>query len=109
MPKKVFDCNHAVCDICIKTFGQKLKLKRYTFILPSYLLCGINNVIFTFYFIPPTAGICVLYINRGGIYGIILFTFFNYIERQFQQLRYPLRDHFNYVCGISTGKETFGL
>ena len=81
MPKKVFDCNYAVCDIYIKTFGQKLKLKRYTFILPSYLLYGVNNVIFTVYFIPSIAGIRVLYINRSGIYSIILLIFLNYIKR----------------------------
>ena len=80
MPKKVFDYSYAVYNIYIKTFSQKLKLKRHIFILPSYLLCNINNIIFIFYFIPPTAGIHVLYINKGGI---IPLTFLNYIKQQF--------------------------
>ena len=80
MLKKVFNYRHAVCDICIKTFRQKLKLEKYTFILPYYLLCGVNNAISTFCFIPPIAGIRVLYINRSSIYGIILLTFLNYID-----------------------------
>ena len=83
MPKKVFDCRHAVCDVCIKTFGQKLKLEKHTFILPCCLLYGVNNVISTFRFIPPIASIRVLCINGGGICGIIPLTFLNYIDRQF--------------------------
>ena len=83
MPKKVFNYSYAVYNICIKTFSQKSKLERYTFILPSCLLCGVNNVIFTFCFILLTAGIRVLCIDGGGIYSIILFIFLNYIKWQF--------------------------
>ena len=80
MPKKVFNYRHAVYNVCIKTFRQKLKLEKHTFILPYCLLCGVNNIISTFCFILSIASIRVLYINRGGIYSIILLTFLNYIN-----------------------------
>ncbi|OCL03051.1 FabD/lysophospholipase-like protein [Glonium stellatum] len=103
MPKKVFDCSHAVCDVCIKTFAKKSMLEKHVFTLSSCLLCGVRNATSTFRFIPPTAGIRVLCIDGGGIRGIIPLTFLNYLERQFQQLGCPLRDHFDYVYGTSTG------
>ena len=109
MPKKVFNYGHAVYNICIKTFRQKLKSEKHTFILPYCLLYDVNNVISSFCFIPPTASICVLCINKGGIYSIILLTFLNYINRQFQQLKCPLYNYFNYIYSISTSKEIFSV
>ncbi len=109
MPEKVFDCGYVVYNVYIKTFSQKSTSKKYTFILPSYLLYSLNNAISTFHFTPPIAGIHILCIDRGSIHSIILFMFFNYIKRQFQQLRYLLHDHFDYICSTSTDKETFSL
>jgi len=82
MPKKVFNYGHTIYNMCIKIFSQKPKSEKYTFIISSCLLYGVPQKISSFQFIPPIASTCVLYIDRGGIRGVIPLTFLNHIKQQ---------------------------
>jgi hypothetical protein len=104
MPEKVFDCGHSVCDICIKTFGTQSPSEKYSFVVSSCMLCGRDNSLSTFRYIPPTAGIRILCLDGGGIRGIISLAFVNYIDQQLQPFGCPFSDYFDYVCGTSAGK-----
>ncbi|KAF2194727.1 FabD/lysophospholipase-like protein [Zopfia rhizophila CBS 207.26] len=102
-PEKAFNCGHAICNPCIRRFGQRSRSEKHTFILSACILCGRNQSECTFRLIPPTAGIRILCLDGGGIRGVMPLTFLQHMERELYQLGCPLRDFFDYVCGTSAG------
>lgn len=64
-PEKVLSCKHALCDVCVQTFGIPSVSEKYTFTIHACPLCGaIEDDVFTF--IPPTAGTRILTLDGGG-------------------------------------------
>ena len=103
MPEKVLPCGHALCDVCIKICGSRAIAEKNTFKIKSCVICGASNPS-TFSFIPPTAGVRILSLDGGGVKGVIPLVFLQSLEEQMAELRCPLRDHFDLVCGTSSGK-----
>lgn len=103
-PEKVLGCGHALCDVCIQTFGIPSISEKYTFSMQSCPLCGIadNDAVFTF--IPPSAGIRVLSLDGGGVRGVVELAILKEIHQKFAHLHLDLPDYFDYVCGTSAGK-----
>ena len=103
MPEKVLDCGHALCDFCVKIFGKKSPAEQYTYTLPSCVLCGKRNGLGPYRFLPPTAGVRMLTLDGGGVRGVIPLVLLQAIEQQVDKLGIPLREHFDLVCGTSSG------
>lgn len=101
-PEKVLDCGHAFCDICIRTFGIK-EHELYTFAVTECMTCGVSHSSRRFTFIPPTAGTRLLSIDGGGVRGIVPLVVLQRLERDLAFLGCPLRDHFDFVGGTSSG------
>lgn len=104
MPEKVLDCGHAYCDNCIKTFGARSESKMYTFSLSHCVICSLPHSSQSFTFLPPTAGLRVLSMDGGGVRGIISLTILRQLEADLSYLGCPLRDHFDFVAGTSSGQ-----
>jgi patatin-like phospholipase/acyl hydrolase len=103
MPEKVMACGHALCDSCIKIFGQRSYSERNTFELSECLLCGVSYSSSAFRFVPPTAGIRALTLDGGGVRGVIPLKFLEYIEKTLRKFCCPIQEYFDFVCGTSTG------
>ena len=80
MPKKVLNCNHALCNICIKIYGKQLSLIKYNYYLLSCILCILPYKASNFQFIPPSTGIHILSIDSKNIKGVISLIFLIYIK-----------------------------
>lgn len=104
MPEKVLTCGHALCDTCIRIFGARCRSERNTFKLTECILCGVNYKSCIFRFVPPTAGIRTLSIDGGGVRGVIPLVFLQHLDRTLAPLGCAIKDHFDFVCGTSAGK-----
>jgi hypothetical protein len=104
-PEKVFECGHAICNVCVRRFGQHSQYERHIFTIPACILCGRvqPRLKSTFRLIPPTAGIRILSIDGGGIRGVIPLTFLQSLNSELHTFNSDINDHFDYVCGTSAG------
>ena len=103
MPEKVLDCGHALCNICIKTYGRRSSSTKYNYYLSSCVLCASPHRASDFQFVPPSAGIRILSIDGGGIRGVISLIFLIHIEQALSNFGCSLREHFDLICGTSAG------
>ena len=103
-PDKVFDCGHAVCNMCIRRFGHRSQFEKHSFILQACILCGQIQSQSIFHLIPPTAGIRTLSIDGGGVRGVIPLMFLQRLNEEVAELGCTLQDLFDYVCGTSAGQ-----
>ncbi|KAL5400585.1 hypothetical protein PMIN03_012258 [Paraphaeosphaeria minitans] len=104
-PEKVFECGHAICNVCVRRLGQRSTLSRHSFLLPECKLCGRlqSSEKNTFDLVPPSAGLRVLSIDGGGVRGVIPLVHLDHIDKEMQILGSPIQDCFDYVCGTSAG------
>ncbi|KAF5845605.1 hypothetical protein GGP41_009361 [Bipolaris sorokiniana] len=104
-PEKVFACGHAICNVCVRRFGQPSNSERHSYEIEQCVLCGFfqppDQRNFTL--IPPTAGIRILCVDGGGVRGVIPLMFLKHLESQIKHLGGPIHDLFDYVCGTSAG------
>ncbi|KAF2727575.1 FabD/lysophospholipase-like protein [Polyplosphaeria fusca] len=103
MPEKVFDCGHAICNVCIRRFGERPRSEKHEYTLIACILCGQSQSKRSFRLKPPTAGIRILCIDGGGIRGVVPLTFLQDLDRSLSHFKRPLGDYFDYVCGTSAG------
>lgn len=105
-PEKVFQCGHAICNVCVRRFGQRSTLSRHSFQLPNCILCGRLQSFdkATFDLVPPSAGIRVLSIDGGGVRGVIPLVHLDHLDQELRFLGSPVRELFDYVCGTSAGE-----
>ncbi|KAK4974003.1 hypothetical protein LTR28_010799 [Elasticomyces elasticus] len=102
-PEKVFDYGHALCDTCIKTYGKRSNAEKYTFAMTACILCGAAHHGPASQMVPPTAGVRMLSLDGGGVRGVIPLVFLDRMEQLLSDLRCPLGDFLDFVCGISAG------
>jgi hypothetical protein len=106
MPEKVFQCGHAICDVCVRRFGVSSGGK-HSFAIPCCRLCGYEQPKDrrVFRLIPPTAGIRTLCIDGGGVRGVIALMFLECFADELSELGGTIYECFDYVCGTSAGKK----
>ena len=90
MPEKVLNCSHTLYNIYIKIYRRRLSLTKYNYYFSSYILCTSPYKASDFQFIPPSAGICILSIDSGGIKRVISFIFLIYIKQALSNFKYLL-------------------
>lgn len=91
MPEKTLCCGHAICEVCLVTFGSSDTLDRYTYRLKACPLYGIvKEEGQTFRLSLPTAGTRLLTIDGGGIRGVIPLTFLVALEGYLAPFKSPL-------------------
>ena len=103
-PEKVFSCGHAICDVCVRIFGQRYKEDKYTFNFPECPFCGTQDDLMRFQLIPPTAGIRVLGLDGGGVKGVIPLLILRELEKRTADFQMPPQNFFDFAFGTSAGK-----
>ncbi|KAF2849419.1 FabD/lysophospholipase-like protein [Plenodomus tracheiphilus IPT5] len=103
MPEKVVACGHALCDSCIRIFGNRSSSEKNTYELAACMLCGVNYQNSVFRFVPPTAGIRMLTVDGGGIRGVVPLMYLQHLDKSLAPLGCAIRDYFDFVCGTSAG------
>ena len=103
-PEKVLPCGHALCNMCVRIFGTKSRDEKNTFKVYTCILCGEQNASsLSFQLVPPTAGTRILTLDGGGVKGVIPLKFLDHLNKLMLEFCCPLRDHFDLVCGTSSG------
>jgi len=90
MPEKVLDYSYALYNIYIKIYRRRLSLIKYNYYLLSCVLCALPYRASNFQFMPPSASICILSIDGGGIRGVISLIFLIYIKQTLSNFGYLL-------------------
>jgi hypothetical protein len=104
-PEKVFQCGHAVCNVCIRRHGTPSRGQKHSFIIANCPLCGFLQPQGQrlFRLIPPTAGIRALCIDGGGVKGVIPLEILKHLQTTLSHLDSPINEFFDYICGTSAG------
>ncbi len=104
-PEHTLSCGHAICDMCLRIFGQPTS-RSYRFVIRKCTLCCSGTL--TAGLKPPTAGVRILSIDGGGIRGVVPLAFLELLQISIgPQLR--LQDLFDLAFGTSSGKRTHSL
>lgn len=101
-PEHTLSCGHAMCDVCLRIFGQPTS-RSYRFVIRKCTLCCSGTL--TAGLKPPTAGVRILSIDGGGIRGVVPLAFLELLQQTIgPKLR--LQDLFDLALGTSSGKLT---
>jgi len=102
-PEHTLSCGHAICDVCLRIFGQPTS-RSYRFVIRRCILGCLGTL--TAGLKPPTAGVRILSIDGGGIRGVVPLAFLELLQKTIgPQLR--LQDLFDLAFGTSSGKLTY--
>ena len=101
--EKFLSCSYTIYDVCVRIFGSTNPEARNTFVLSYCLLYRQSNRESDIVLMPATAGARLLSIDRGGIRGVILLVFLQYLQASFNELEVPLRDLFDFVSRTLAG------
>ena len=97
----VFECGHALCDICVAIFGDTVEGLEYCFEMPTCLLCRLGSSL-NVRLLPPTCSARLLSVDGGGSRGIVPITFLDTLQ-EVLGLPYPIQHHFDFAIGTSSG------
>jgi len=101
-PEHVLTCQHAICDICVKRFGDQIPGYEYQYEISICILC-VSKGKLRAQIKPPTAGIRILSIDGGGVRGIVPLEFLKLLQALIGPF-VPIQDFFDMAFGTSSGK-----
>ncbi|KAK5189104.1 hypothetical protein LTR96_010884 [Exophiala xenobiotica] len=101
-PENNWPCGHAVCENCVRVFGQEDENDRWAFGVQRCFLCDMALREVTVKLKPDTAGVNVLTIDGGGIKGVVPLLFLQTLQDRLG-LPIPVQDHFEIAFGTSSG------
>ena len=104
-PENNWPCGHAVCENCVRVFGQEDENDRWAFGVQRCFLCDMALREVTVKLKPDTAGVNVLTIDGGGIKGVVPLLFLQTLQDRLG-LPIPVQDHFEIAFGTSSGRWT---
>ena len=95
-------CGHSICDFCVKSSGHQAPISEYLFhFLYCNLCCAASSLVVKLK--PPTAGVRILTIDGGGIYGVIPLEFLQLLQQDLGP-HIKIQELFDLVFGTSSGK-----
>ncbi|KAL8673858.1 MAG: hypothetical protein Q9168_001723 [Polycauliona sp. 1 TL-2023] len=99
-PEDPLSCGHAVCETCIRIFGNPQTDIDHRYHIDACILCrsGTLSVILK----PPTAGISIVSIDGGGVRGAIPLQFLSTLQETLGD-DCPIQDLFDLAFGTSSG------
>ncbi|KAF2812825.1 FabD/lysophospholipase-like protein [Mytilinidion resinicola] len=103
VPQHMLSCGHAICDTCVRIFGDLDQGKEYNYTIAACILCGTTPKpgALKVRIKPPTAGTRVLSIDGGGIRGVVPLECLLLIQKALGTCR--LQDFFDISIGTSSG------
>ncbi len=101
-PEHVLSCGHAVCDDCVRIFGDALPGLEYHYHISNCVLCHSGTL--TVRLKPPTAGYRILSVDGGGTRGVVPLEFLGLIQDLIGDC--PVQDLFDGAWGTSSGTYT---
>lgn len=104
-PEHVLSCEHAICEVCVRIFGNPLSGNEFCYMVSSCILC-VKKVSLSTRLKPPTAGARILTIDGGGIRGVIPLEFLRLLQ-DLLGFDLCLQDFFEQAFGTSSGMEKF--
>ena len=100
-PEHVLTCEHAICDTCVKIFGENVEGNDHCFYLSRCILC-VSRGSLRASVKPPTAGPRILSIDGGGVRGVVPLEFLSLLQDMLDPaLR--VQDLFDQAFGTSSG------
>ena len=100
-PEQFFNCGHGLCDSCVRVFGEAIFGREECYWFASCLSCE-DNLPLSVKQKPPTAGVRIITIDGGGIYGVIPLEVMNLLQRLIGPV--PIQSFFDEAFGTSSGK-----
>ena len=95
-------CGHSMCDSCVNSLGHQVLTSEDLFrVSYCYLCCAATSLVAKIK--PPTAGVRMLAIDGGGIYGVIPLEFLQLLQRDLGP-RIKIQELFDIVFGTSSGR-----
>ena len=98
--ENIFTCGHAVCDTCVRVFGERSAYVEYQYKLGKCLLCVSGTLEITLK--PPTAGVRILSIDGGGSRGVVPLEFLRILQNMIGH-GCPVQDLFDLAFRTSSG------
>lgn len=101
-PQHVLRCGHTLCDICVKSIGERTTWE-YCYEIQDCVYC-LQLIEFRRYLKPPTCGIRALSLDGGGIRGVISLENILLFQNQLaQSSNLIFLNLFDFVVGTSAG------
>lgn len=101
----MLSCEHAICEVCVRIFGDPLPENEFCYMVSSCVLCVQKGTLST-RLKPPTAGARILAIDGSGVRGVIPLEFLGLLQ-DLMGFDLHLQDFFKQAFGTSSGKITF--
>lgn len=107
MPNPNQSCGHALCDVCVRRFGEPVWGVEYHFYIAQCPVCRDTSGC-TVRQVPPTASYRALMLDGGGVRGAFSLELLAKMEGLLSH-PYPIQDKFDYIIGTSSGKLSITL
>ena len=95
-------CVHAVCDTCVRRFGELEAKRDHCYRLRRCPVCRTPSHLQVF-LKPPTAGVRVLSLDGGGVRVVIALRFLELLQKAIGRAG-RIQDYFDIGFGVSAGE-----
>lgn len=103
-PQHVLMCGHALCDLCVRRFGNAVAGEEFCYLIETCVICGTHAKL-TVCLKPATAGVRMLNIDGGGVRGVVPLEFLSRLQKELGP-RARVQDFFDMAFGTSAGMST---
>ncbi len=103
-PENTLSCGHALCDVCVRIYGDEMPIMECQYHIGTCLLCHFGN--HTVRLKPFSAGDRIISIDGGGTRGVIPLEKLAIIQ-DIMGPELKLQDLFDIAFGTSVGKLSF--
>lgn len=102
-PENPLSCGHAICDVCVRIYGEEMPITECQYHITACLLCQTGHRIVRLK--PFSAGERILAVDGGGTHGVIPLDIMATIQ-SIMGTELQLQDLFDIAFGTSVGKSS---